>query len=165
MRVTTLLHTETSLAAIADRLYAKLTDSSRKTAESALLKANPDLAKSEAFRSGVIIQIPDVPSLSLNVALPAPNDPISQIGELLTQALDGYEKSLQESNSSAFEAIDKQIELLDPKLLRILKSLEIPATQDLKAVLNKRRQENESQHKNMIASLEQAKTEIKDLFK
>ena len=165
MRVTTLLHTDTSLAPIAKRLYANLTDGSRKTAESALLKANPNLAKSEAFRSGVIIQIPDVPSLSLNVALPAHNDPISQIGELLTQAIDGYKNSLQESNSSALDAIDKQIKLVDPKLLKIPKSLEIPATQDLKVLLSKRRQENESQHKNMIASLEQAKTEIKDLFK
>lgn len=166
MRVTTLLLDESNLEAIAQRVYIELPEKSRKIAEAALLSANPNLAKREGFRQGVIIQIPDVPSLSLNLAQVAQDDPISQTGEVLMQVLDSYEKSLKESNKSMLADLEGQVSLIDQSnLLKALKSLEMPAAQDLKALLNKRRQENESQHKNMIAALEQAKTEIKDLFK
>jgi hypothetical protein len=48
------LKSEADLGALADRLYTQLTPEARKLVEAALLKANPRLARREAFQPGLV---------------------------------------------------------------------------------------------------------------
>lgn len=86
MRMTTLKTSESSASALVQRLYPTLTESQRKQAESALLKANPHLAESAAFKPGTVVTLPDSTKFR-----PKPNaaaeDPVAATLDMLNEAL------------------------------------------------------------------------------
>jgi phage tail protein X len=86
MRMTTLKTSESSASALVQRLYPTLTESQRKQAESALLKANPHLADIAAFKPGTVVTLPDSSKFR-----PKPNttaeDPVTETLDLLSEAL------------------------------------------------------------------------------
>ena len=163
MRVTSLL-TESSLTAIAERLYANLTDGSRKLVESALLNANPNLGRPDGFRPGVIIQVPTLPSLTLKTTDIAQEDSIGQTREILVQAVTRYKMDSKETFFSNQADIEKQIKLLDQnELTKALNSRDTPIIgKELKSELKKRLQENEIHSNSLMAALDHA---INDLQK
>ncbi|HVK55799.1 MAG TPA: hypothetical protein VM532_12310 [Burkholderiales bacterium] len=95
----------------------------------------------------------------------AQDDPVSQIGEVLMQALGSYQRSLAKSNKSVTEDLNGQIRLLGQSNLGDHQSLETSASKNLKALLKKRLDENENHHDNLLTALDQAQGEIKALFK
>ena len=162
MRVTTILHAETSLAAIADRLYTKLTDSSRKTAESALLKANPNLGRPDGFRPGAIIQVPTLPSLTLKTTDIAQEDPIGHTREILVQAITRYRVASKETFVSNQADIKKQIKLIDQnELTNAPNSRDTPIIgKELKSELEIRFEENKRHHNRADEALGQAMNDL-----
>lgn len=163
MRVTSLL-TESSLTEIAERLYANLTDSSRKLAESALLNANPNLTKkSAAFLPGAIIQVPVIPSLIFKTADFALEDPIGQTRDAIAQELTRYQIALKETVSFVRTEIEGQIKFLDQndvaKVLNKYETLLIP--KNLKSELKKRIEDNEKRYSTAAVALEQATNDLK----
>ncbi|SJM91923.1 hypothetical protein CRENPOLYSF2_2430004 [Crenothrix polyspora] len=94
MSVTVILHNETSITHIANRLYANLTAESRKIAETALLRLNPVLSDSNGVKPGVIIKLPEIPSLILNDKH-INDDPTAQAKEVIKNAIKTYGDQLQ----------------------------------------------------------------------
>jgi phage tail protein X len=165
MRVTS-LNTETSLAAIAQRIYVTDTDILLKTAESALLNANPNLAESKAFRPGTVIHVPDVPSLTLKVGLLSQGAPIGHTSELLIQALDRYGTALEKSNETVKVELDAHIHFLDrPDVIdHQINDSEMTAIQ-VQALLKKGIEDHNNHTINQITALKQATKDLEALFK
>ena len=161
MRVTSLL-TESSLTAIAERLYANLTDGSRKLAESALLNANPNLGRPDGFRRGAIIQVPTLPSLTLKTTDFAQENPVSQTREILVQALKGFQAASKEILSSKQTELKGQITLLGQvDFTKARKTHEIPPkAKVLISELEQRLQESKIRHSSLMAALEHAKNDL-----
>lgn len=161
MRVTSLLK-ESSLTAIAERLYANLTDGSRKLAESALLNANPNLAKPDGFRPGAIIHVPDVPSLKRNPSDFAQEDPVSNTRKMLVQALEEFQAKSKEVFSSNLTELKGQIDFLAQNdLTKANKTQAVPLKpKDLISVFKERIKENELGHNRLTAALELAKNDL-----
>ena len=159
MRVTT-LNNETSVAEIADRLYENLTPESRKVAEAALLKANPELAKSGALRPGAIIRVPDVPALKLKPAR-TEDDPVGQTREVLKGALNSYQRLLAERLKAEQEELETQAELLKELLRKGEISRDLHAIiEGLKGTLESRIEENKVKGRYLPEALHRA---LKDL--
>src|SRR5687768_15177762 len=94
MRLTTILKNET-VTKIANRLYPNLTDDSRKTAESAILKLNPALSNSSGLKAGVIIKVPELSTLKLDLEQIS-EDPIAQKKAIIKESLRTYKTQLNE---------------------------------------------------------------------
>lgn len=77
---------EKSIADIADKLFVKLTPKQRKSAEAALLKANPQLRDIDSLRQGSILRVPDLPELRPK-AVRSLENPDDQIADDLSVAL------------------------------------------------------------------------------
>lgn len=150
MRMTTLQKNEASVSALVERIYPNLSDAARKNAETALLKANPQLAKAGAFRPGVVVTLPDHPDLKPKPGL-ASADVVAEALDGLRTAATNYQdvlaKNLEASiaDMTAQERILKQKEVAaairaNPAASELAKSLaaslrerEKLATQQIKA--------------------------------
>lgn len=150
MRMTTLQKNETSVSALAERIYPNLSDAARRKAEAALLKANPQLSKTGAFRPGVVVTLPDQPDLKPKPGL-ASADPVSEALNGLQTAVTAYHEALVKrlegsiADMAAQEKLLKQKEVAaaikaSPAAAQLAKSLaaslrerERLATQEIKA--------------------------------
>ncbi len=114
MRLTLLKQGEGSMNALVDRLYPNLGESARKRAESALLKANPQLSGRDAFRPDVVIAVPAIPD-----AKPRPGtaaaDPAEEMLKTLGEAVASYRDDLGKAIERATADIAVQEELLKQK--------------------------------------------------
>ena len=144
MRVTA-LHKETKLVDIADRLFDDLTPETRRIAEAALLKANPELAKPEALRPGAIIQVPKVAGLK-GKSPRTEDDPVGQTRETLRKALESYHRLLAGGLDAERKELRTQTALLkqltEPELLKKLTRLRLRPTRCMswdRPVLHNRR--------------------------
>jgi phage tail protein X len=98
MRMTTIKTSETSASALVHRLYPTLTESERQQAETALLKANPHLSDSDAFKPGAVVTLPDTPTLKPK-ATASSDDPLAVTLDLLNDTL----KIHQENNANRID--------------------------------------------------------------
>lgn len=159
MRVTT-LREKSSLAEIADRLFAKLTPETTKLAEAALLKANPELAEPEALRPGAIIRVPEVPTVKLKSAR-AEDDPVGQTREMLKTALKSYQELLAQRFKSEKEDLTEQSRIVTELRQTHQDSPEISATSEkLLRTLQKRVWNNETWDPNLQTALQRALKEL-----
>lgn len=110
MRITT-VGGESSIGALADRLYANLTQESRRLAVAALQRANPHLAKPGGLTTGVVVRVPVEGGLTLKAAA-QDDDPVEAVLETLGRAAVEYQKSLTESATAARKDLADQAALL-----------------------------------------------------
>jgi len=101
MRVTA-FRGESSVGAIAEKVYEDLSPASRKKAVAALLKANPQLERLEKVKPGTVLRIPEVPGVRVTPGR-GPEGPADEIAGILSQRLEAYGKSLAE-RYEAFQA-------------------------------------------------------------
>lgn len=121
MRFTT-LKSEDSVGALADRFYANLNAKSRKLAEAALLKANPQLARSNGFKPGTVVNVPEVPGLKVKSATTG-QDPVDDLLTGLSAAVSGYREHLAKGLEAMKSDMGTQRDLLKDKgVARVLKS-------------------------------------------
>ena len=111
MRLTTLQEDETSASALVDRIYPKLPKASRKKAEAALLKANPHLAVTGAFRPGVVVSLPSDPELKPRPGI-AGKDPVEDMLGTLNEAVSGYHEDLVKRLGESIVDMTSQEEIL-----------------------------------------------------
>ena len=109
MPVTAILQNETSLAIVADRLFANLPPDSRKIAEASLLKLNPDLSSSNALRPGVIIKLPETSALNQKQIN---DDPFTQTTELLKGVVENFRNQLIEQVQTQTQDLLRQTTLI-----------------------------------------------------
>ena len=133
---------------------------SRKVAESALLKANPELEKPGALRPGAIIQLPKVPALK-----PKPgrteDDPVGQTREMLKTALKSYQELLAQRFKSEKEGLKEQSRIVMELRQTHQDSPEISATSEkLLRTLQKRVWNNETWDPNLQTALNRALKEL-----
>jgi hypothetical protein len=114
MRLTVLQNNETSLSALAERIYPNLTDVARKKAEAALARANPQLAAREALRPGTVVTLPDDAELR-----PRPGtvgkDPVAELLEGLKDAVSAYHDDLVNRLDESITDLTSQEKLLSRK--------------------------------------------------
>jgi hypothetical protein len=112
MRLTTLQKNETSVSALAERIYPNLSDSARKKVEAALAKANPQLTKPGAFRPGVVVNLPDD-------VKPKPGsasaDPVADALSGLQDAVTAYHEGLVEGIKASIADMAAQEKILKQK--------------------------------------------------
>lgn len=115
MRLTTTLKSDTDVGALATRLYADLTPESRKVAEAALIKANPQLAGGRALRPGLMVNMPDVPGLTIRPAATIGKDPVADLIGNLQEAAGNYRDQLAKSSDAVQADLDQQEAVLKQK--------------------------------------------------
>jgi ribosome-binding protein aMBF1 (putative translation factor) len=144
MRLTLLKQGEGSINALVDRLYPNLGEGARKRAESALLKANPQLSGRDAFRPDVVIAVPTIPD-----AKPKPGataaDPVEDLLKTLGESVASYRDDLGKGIERATADISVQEELLKQK--------------DVAAAI-KGDQEASALAKNLVATLRERKKSL-----
>lgn len=102
---------ERSVSEITDKLFSRLTPRQREKAESALIKANPQLSNIPELPMGAILRVPDIPELraKTNRSLENPDD---QIVKQITEALDVFGKHISSQVDDEKESVKQQITLL-----------------------------------------------------
>ena len=114
MRLTTLKKTETTTAALIDRLYPNLTEAQRKKAETELLKANPHLADAAAFKPDTVVNLPEAPGLKPKAGQ-AGDDPVDEMLGQLKGAVGSYREDQAKRLSEALADVAGQEEILKDK--------------------------------------------------
>jgi hypothetical protein len=114
MRLTTLQKNETSVSALAERIYPNLNEAARKKAEAGLIKANPHLAASGAFRPGIVVTLPSDPELKPKPGI-AGKDPVDDMLGGLKEAVDGYHADLVRRLDESIAHMNSQEEILKQK--------------------------------------------------
>lgn len=114
MRLTTLKKSEADVSTLAQRLYPNLSESSRKKVETALLKANPHLAETGAFRPGVVITLPDTSEFKPKPGVVG-NDPTEEMLGQLKDAVGSYQKDQAKRLDDALADVEGQEEVLKNK--------------------------------------------------
>ncbi len=114
MRLTTLKKSETDLSPAAQRLYPNLSESSRKKVETALLKANPHLAETGAFRPGTVVNLPEAPGLKPKAGQ-AGDDPVDEMLGQLKGAVGSYREDQAKRLDEALADVAGQEEILKDK--------------------------------------------------
>jgi hypothetical protein len=112
MRMTTLKANESSVSALVQRLNPSLTESQRKLAEADLLKANPHLTESGAFKPGTVVHLPETLKPKANTAS---DDPVAGTLDRLQNALKVYGESSTKRIDAAQKELDIQAEILKNK--------------------------------------------------
>jgi hypothetical protein len=102
---------ERSVGEITDKLYTKLTPAQREKAETALIKANPQLKNIRKLPQGAILRVPDMPELRAKTTRSLEN-PDDQIVKHITQSLAAFSKHLGGQVSAEQESIKQQGSLL-----------------------------------------------------
>lgn len=110
MRIATLKN-ETDISALADRLFGDLPPKVRRVAEAALLAANPNLRRSDGFKPGALVEVPEVPGVKLKPSVVA-DDPRTGYIVSLKAAVSQYGAHLAASLRSEARDIKDQLELL-----------------------------------------------------
>ena len=102
---------EHSVSEITDKLFSKLTPLQREKAESALIKANPQLSNIRKLPKGAILRVPDLPELraKTNRSLENPDD---QIVKQITEALDVFSKHISKQVDGEKKSVKQQTTLL-----------------------------------------------------
>lgn len=118
-----LLRNEESVKDVANKAYKGLTAKTRKQAEAALLKSNPELKKFKSVRKGFIVRIPTIlegekPDHRNSV------DPIEEITQELSNSLELFEKSFSKKYS--------ELEIKQKTTIKYLKA----ANKELKTLPN-----------------------------
>lgn len=158
MRVTT-FNDETSVANIVDRLYDRLTPESRKIAEAALLRANPELAKLDRLRPGAILRLPEVPALILKPGS-TEDDPAGHTRKMLKDALKSYHQLLAEHLKVENEDLKTQGTLLN-KLGRTNQDKPLhKIMEQLKATLGTRISKNGASGQELTSAMNQARKDL-----
>jgi hypothetical protein len=128
MRVIT-LRSEANIGALADRLFANLTPETRKVAEASLLKANPHLARADAFKPGAVVRLPEVPGVKPKPSA-ANKDPRDDLIDGLREAVSGYRARLAAGLEAENGEIKAQLELLKQReVSALLKN--VPGAEEL----------------------------------
>jgi hypothetical protein len=116
MRVTA-FRGETSVDAIAEKVYADLTPVSRKKAVAALLKENPQLERLEKVKPGSVLRIPEVPGVRATPGRGS-EGAADEIADMLADRLNTYGRRLTARNEAFIVDIDKQAALLKDRQLQ-----------------------------------------------
>ena len=162
MRLTN-LEAEADVGALVDRLYANLTPKSRKLAQTAMLKANPQLARAEAFRPGVVVNLPQIPGLKIRPDAKVGQDPVEQVLGRLKDAVSRYREQLAKTSEATLTNFDRQEELLKQEEVAAAIKSEPPAIEiakNLTASLRERRKAIAADGKRLDATFNQI---VKDL--
>jgi len=114
MRLTTLKKTETTTAALIDRLYPNLTEAQRKKAETELLKANPHLADAAAFKPDTVVNLPEAPGLKPKAGQ-AGDDPVDEMLGQLKGAVGSYREDQAKRLGEALADVAGQEAILKDK--------------------------------------------------
>jgi len=114
MRITTLKTSETDITTLAQRLYPNLSESSRKKVETALLKANPHLLETGAFRPGAVVTLPDTPEFKPKPGVVG-DDPVDEMLGQLKGAVGSYREDQKKRLSEALADVAGQEEILKNK--------------------------------------------------
>jgi len=102
---------ERSVSEITNKLFTKLTPLQREKAETALLKANPQLSNIRKLPKGSILRVPDLPELraKTNRSLENPDD---QIVKDITESLGAFSKHMRQQVDSEQKSVKQQTALL-----------------------------------------------------
>ena len=149
MRLIT-LKSETDVGALADRLYTDLTPASRKLAVAALLKANPQLANPGGFKTGGVVNLPDLPDVKPRPGA-AGSDPGADLVSSLQASVQDFGDRLAKALDIAAGDVRDQIALLrqkdvaaaiklDPNAAKIAKSLTSSLGDRAKAIADEKKQ-------------------------
>lgn len=127
MRIVT-FRGEATINDIADKVYPDLNPASRKKAVTALLRENPQLATLDRVRPGTVLTVPEVPGLR-----PMPGrgqeGPADEIGNILSQALLDYGKTMAARHEEFEAQVKEQQELLKDRQLNKAIQGSAPATE------------------------------------
>ena len=102
---------ERNVGELTDKLYTKLTPTQRSKAETALVKANPQLEDIGTLPEGAILRLPDLPELRAKTTRNLEN-PDDQIVKQITRSLEDFSEELVGQLSSEQDAIKQQDKLL-----------------------------------------------------
>jgi phage tail protein X len=114
MRLTTLKTSESDVSALTQRLYPNLSEVKRKQVETALLKANPHLSDTNAFRPGVVVALPTIPDLKPKTGAVS-DDPVDEMRSGLQEAVLNYKDDLDKRLDEALAEVASQEALLKQK--------------------------------------------------
>jgi phage tail protein X len=114
MRLTTLKTSESDVSALTQRLYPNLSEVKRKQVETALLKANPHLSETNAFRPGVVVTLPTMPDVKPKPGVVG-DDPVDEMRSGLKEAVLNYKDGLDKRLDEALIEVTSQEELLKQK--------------------------------------------------
>jgi phage tail protein X len=164
MRVTT-LKSESTLRELSVSLYGRLDADTRKRAEAALLKANPQLAASKAFRPGAVVVLPEVTDLRAR-ADTLGQDPIEELREALAGALASYREHLTQRADELKSDLAQQTELLKDRDVSAAIKKDAAATElarQLAEALRARDKTRAEDRKRQEATLEKTSADLKAL--
>ena len=155
---------ERSVGEITDKLYSKLTPLQRKKAESALIKANPQLHNIRKLSQGAILRVPDLPELraKTNRSLETSDD---QIVKNIVDALGNFGKHISKQTGDEQKAIKQQAALLkSAKFKKDISAAEVPQAlaADAAKALNARSKDIDARRKKVEESIKQAMKDLKE---
>ncbi len=111
MRLTTLKKNESDIRLLAQRLYPGLNENTRRQVESALLKANPHLFESGAFRPGIVVSLPSIPDFKPKPGVVS-DDPVDEMRTALAEAIKDYKKILDDRMHKVIAEVVNQQDML-----------------------------------------------------
>ena len=154
---------ERSVSEITNKLFTKLTPLQRQKAETALLKANPQLSNIRKLPKGSILRVPDLPELraKANRSLENPDD---QIVKQITESLDAFSKHMRQQVASEQKSVKQQTKLLKSAGFKkdISKSEQLQAlAADANKALNERSKNIAERQKNVDETIKQAMEDLK----
>lgn len=155
---------ERSVSEITNKLFTKLTPLQREKAETALLKANPQLSNIRKLPKGSILRVPDLPELraKTNRSLENPDD---QIVKQITESLDAFSKHMRQQVASEQKSVKQQTALLKSAKLKkdISKSEQLQAlASDANKALGVRSKNIDERQKKVDETIKQAMKDLKE---
>ena len=102
---------ERSVSEITEKLFTRLTPAQRAKAETALVKANPQLKNIRKLPRGAILRVPDLPELRAKTTRNLEN-PDDQIVKHINRSLAAFSKHLGSQLSAEQDSIKQQASLL-----------------------------------------------------
>lgn len=151
MRITT-LHEATSVDALVDRMFARLTADDRRKVAAAVVKANPALAGRDRLEPGTVLRIPTVPGVMLAPAAGpwGSADPAGEVRDWVTRAVKEYGAHHARRHALHQEQLKQQGALLgDEKLKAALRGRQDAAqlVPGIEAAIKARTKESAAVHK------------------
>ncbi len=113
MRITA-FRGERSITELVDKFYRDLTPATRRSAEQALLKANPHLAALHAVREGAVLVIPDVSGARGKFQRGGANPAVDLLATV-TDALGQYRQQLARNAKTEAARVNSEIKTLADK--------------------------------------------------
>lgn len=103
---------ETSVEALADKVYADLDEPARRKAVRALIRANPTLENIEEVKRGAVLRVPELAGARRTAARHGEN-PGEDLARDLADRLEAYARSLGERFDIHQEELARQARLLE----------------------------------------------------